>query len=125
MAKAKPTYVILSECGRAIASASFWRVGDEPLAPGLMAAFLKHWLLLICRSPLSSTAGLILPNPCAIILEELSKIGRRLRRQERCCLLIFDSLNATTGRALPRTAYYRFGNQGTILHILATASMSM
>jgi len=117
MANAKPTHVLLAERGQPIARASFWRIGDEPLAPGWMATVLKHWPLLICRSPLSSTAGLILPHPCGSILEEFSKIGRRLRHQERCCLLIFDSLDAATAHALPRTAYYHFGNQGTILHV--------
>jgi hypothetical protein len=117
MANAKPTYVTLSERGQAIARASFWRIGDEPLAPGWVATFLKHWPLLICRSPLSSTPGLIQTITCETTLEEFSKIGRRLRRQERCCLLIFDSLDTATARAIPRTAHYCFGNQGTILHM--------
>jgi len=117
MSNAKPTHVILSECGQAVARASFWRIGNEPLTPGLAAAVLKRWPLLICRSPFSSTAGLILPNPCDSALEEFTKIGRRLRRQERCCLLIFDSLDAATAHAFPRTKYYRFGNQGTVLDV--------
>jgi len=117
MTNAKPIHVILSECGQAIARASFWRIDDEPLARGLLAAFLKRWPLLICRSPLSSTNGLILPNPKGSALEEFAKIGRRLRRQEECSLLLFDSLDAATARTFPRTVHYSFGMPGTVLHV--------
>ncbi len=117
MTNAKPIHAILSEGGQAIARASFWRINDEPLSPGLLTTFLRRWPLLVCRSPFSSTPGLILPNLRADVLEEFVKIGRRLRRQERCCLLIFDSLNAATARAFPHTAYYYFGSPGTILHV--------
>lgn len=117
LANAKPIYVILSECGQAIARASFWRIDDEPLARGLLAVFLRRWPLLICRSPLSAMAGLIIPNPRSAVLEEFARIGRRLRRQEGCSFLIFDSLDAGTACALPRAAQYTFGMPGTVLHV--------
>lgn len=117
MANAIPTYVLLLESGQVIARASFWRIADEPLAQGVLASFLKRWPLLICRSPLSSTRGLILPNSGNSTLEEFAKIGRRLRRQEGCSLLLFDSLDKATARAFPRAVHYSFGMPGTILHI--------
>ncbi len=117
MTNAKPIHVILSEKGQAIARASFWRIDNEPIPPGLVATLLKRWPLLICRSPLSSTAGLILPDPRERALGEFAKVGRRLRRQEGCSLLLFDSLDAASARAFPHTLHYTFGTPGTVLHL--------
>ncbi len=122
MADAKPTYVILSENGQAIARASFWRIDNEPItagpAPGLMEAFFKRWPLLICRSPLSYMSGLILPDSSRTdVLDKTVRIGRRLRRQERCSLLLLDGLDPATARAVPRSLTYSFGMPGTIIDI--------
>jgi predicted N-acyltransferase len=117
MATAKPAYVVLSEGGQAVARASFWRIDNEPSAHGLLASFLKHWPFLICRSPLSAQTGMILPTPRDKALVEFAKLGRRLRRQEGCSLLLFDNLDAATVGAIPRAVRYSFGMPGTVLHV--------
>jgi predicted N-acyltransferase len=117
MTNAKPIHVILSEDGLAIARASFWCIRDEPLARGVAARILKRWPLLVCRSPLSSVTSLILPNPRGRALAEIVTIGRRLRRQEGCSLLIFDNLDTATARAIPQAIRYSFEMPGTILHV--------
>lgn len=113
----KPTHMILSENGQAIARASFWRVDNESLGGALIAAFIKRWPLLICRSPLYTAApGWILPQPARVdVLKEVIRIGRQVRRQERCSLLLFDGLDAVTARTIPRALRYSFEMPGTFL----------
>ncbi len=67
MADCAPTYLVLSQSGQPQARATFWKIADEPLPiPPLLAkpvaSLLKHWPLLICRSPLANASGLILPD---------------------------------------------------------------
>lgn len=117
MTGVKPTHVTLSENGQTIARASFWRVDNESLVVGLMAAFIKRWPLLICRSPLFVAApGWILPQPARVdVLNEIIRVGRQLRRKEKCSLLFFDGLDAATARSIPRAVRYSFGMPGTFL----------
>lgn len=117
MTGVKPTHMILSENGQAIARASFWRVDNESLVVGLMATFIKRWPLLICRSPLFVAApGWILSYPLRVdVLNEILRAGRDLRRKEKCSLLLFDGLDAATARTIPRALRYSFGMPGTFL----------
>jgi predicted N-acyltransferase len=118
MAGAKPTHVILSENGQAIARASFWRVSNDPTVPDSMQVLFKRWPLLVCRAPLFIAPGWIIPDPFPDgMLEEIVRTGRRLRRKEKCSLLLFDGLSPTTARAVPRSIAYSFGSPGTILDI--------
>lgn len=118
MVNAKPTHVILSENGQAIARASFWRISNEPTVPGMMEVLFRRWPLLICRSPLFIAPGWIIPDPLpGGILDEITRIGRRLRRKERCSLLLFDGLGPAAARAVPRSIRYSFGSPGTVMDI--------
>lgn len=72
MAYAKPYYVILSRHGEPVARATFWLTPREsiPIKPRIvrlgLEALIRRWPILICQSPLTSsaaTSGLILPEP--------------------------------------------------------------
>ena len=102
MQDCRPTYIILSLQNRAIARATFWLVRSEPLPVSpfirsLLAPLLQRWPLLICRSPLSNTSGLILPEDASLregalqaIAETVSVELRRLGGS----FLLFDYLQA-------------------------------
>jgi predicted N-acyltransferase len=64
----KPVYIILSKGGRQISRGTFWLIRNEqvPISSRpvrhLIELFLQRRPLLACRSPLSSSGGLILPE---------------------------------------------------------------
>jgi predicted N-acyltransferase len=64
-----PIYVILSRQGEPLARSTLWLTPREPLpipsaaVRRLMETLLRRWPLLLCRSPLTSLSGLILPEP--------------------------------------------------------------
>jgi len=119
MTNARPTHLMLSKNGQAIARATFWRLEHESLAGGLTAALIKRWPLLICRSPLFVAApGWSLPDPVGVdVLGEIARIGRQLRRAGKCSLLLFDGLDTATAHRIPRAVRYSFGKPGTVLDI--------
>jgi predicted N-acyltransferase len=107
-----PIYVILSLGGEPVARATFWLQREEPIAmPGailqraLQVAW-RRWPLLLCRSPLSSTSGLILPNdpqlrPAA--LRTIARIAQDHAQQQRVSFVVFEYLeqHETQGPAWP------------------------
>jgi Acetyltransferase (GNAT) domain len=67
MAGCQPVYIVLSLDHQPVARGTFWLVRSEPLPVSpvirsLLAPTFRRWPLLICRSPLSNTSGLILPK---------------------------------------------------------------
>jgi len=67
MADCSPIYILLSRHGNAVARGTFWLVRSEPLPVSpfirsLLSPLLRRRPLLICRSPLSNSSGLILPE---------------------------------------------------------------
>ncbi|MGB8213797.1 MAG: GNAT family N-acetyltransferase [Anaerolineales bacterium] len=67
MADCPSVYIILSRNAQPVARATFWLVRAEPLpvsnfVRSLIYPVLRRWPLLICRSPLSNSSGLILPE---------------------------------------------------------------
>ena len=67
MSDCQPLYIILSLDNQPVARATFWLVRTEPLPASpflrnLLAPAFRRWPLLICRSPLSNSSGLILPE---------------------------------------------------------------
>ena len=99
MADCLPLYIILSLDGTPAARATFWLVREEPLpvpplAQFLLRPFIRRWPLLICRSPLSSTSGFILPElPLRrTALEAIISAAQNEARRFRASFLIFDFL---------------------------------
>jgi predicted N-acyltransferase len=99
-----PVYISVSENGRPVGRATFWVVRHEPLPdmksllwrvvqPGVKA-FLRARPLLICRSPLSNTSGLILPETPGreTVLAEIIQAARRAAERYRCSFVVFDQL---------------------------------
>ena len=118
-ASSHPTYVLLKRDSQILAGASLWRVPNEPLPFGAwtgraLEAILQRWPLLICRSPFSGTPGLIiLPSSLReSALKEITRLGRRLRREEKASLLLFDGLDASTAPRLARRNFIFIWNSG-------------
>ena len=99
MADCQPVYIILSLDKQPVARATFWLVRSEPLpisAPlrSLLAPALRRWPLLICRSPLSNSTGLILPEAPwrEEALRVIAETALRELRRLRGSFLLFDYL---------------------------------
>ena len=98
-----PVYVTLYRTGEPVARATFWLKRQESLPiPSrtvrfLVGRVLRHRPLLACRSPLSSTSGLILPAPPhrEAALETILLFAQELERQYRASFLLFDYLDPT------------------------------
>jgi predicted N-acyltransferase len=95
-----PIYLILTRDGEAVARATFWLKRQEPLPiPSkalrhLIETMLHRWPLLVCRSPLSSAPGLILPEPPLrdAALETIAQCAQELAQRHRASFLVFDYL---------------------------------
>ncbi len=96
-----PVYIILSHRGEAVARATFWLTRQEALSTisskiirGLVQAVIRHWPLLVCRSPLSTTSGLILPDPPLreVALKTIAQVAQEQARRYRASFSIFDYL---------------------------------
>ena len=93
-----PVYIILAQAGQPIARATFWVIRNEPLPipwqplRALLQAVLRRWPMFICRSPLSNTSGLILPEPPlrAPVLEEIKQAALQEARKYNSSFLVFD-----------------------------------
>jgi len=99
MSDCRPCYIVLSHAGEPIARATFWLIRNEPLpvqgpARIMLQAIVKRWPLFVCRSPLSNSSGLILPE--ASLREEalaaLSDLALQQARSLRASFVIFDYL---------------------------------
>ena len=96
-----PTYLLAYHEDELIGRAALWEIKNEPLpiSPGigrtLTESTLRRRPLLICRSPLSSTGGLILPEGALReeTLNALSTAALNISRQNHCLALVFDFLN--------------------------------
>lgn len=103
MADCLPTYIVLRLSGEPVARATLWRVKNEPLPlpPGkardFVQALFRRWPLIICRSPLSHSSGLILPEAPlrAPALATLARLARQHLHQQGGSFLLFDYLTET------------------------------
>lgn len=97
-----PFYVILSRAGEPVARATFWLRYQEslPIPPGpirpLVQLILRRWPLLVCRTPLSNTSGLILPDPPLRdeALQTVVGAAQEYLRQQHASFLLFDYLES-------------------------------
>ena len=95
-----PVYIILSQAGEPIARATFWVIRNEPLpiswqpVRGVLQAVLRRWPLFICRSPLSNSSGLVLPEPPlrGPALEAIKRAAMEEARKQKASFLMFDFL---------------------------------
>ncbi|NWG35410.1 MAG: hypothetical protein HXY42_13320 [Chloroflexi bacterium] len=94
-----PTYLIAWEGKTPLAAAALFRVKNEPLplpkvAREFMASVLKHKPLLVCRSPMADTSGLLLPGEPKrdAALAALATAAQEEFKKQRCSFLIFDYL---------------------------------
>lgn len=101
LADCEPIYLIVHDQDRAVARATFWRSPNEPLPiesaflrKGFQS-FLRHRPLLMCYSPLSSIAGLILPDDVQrqFVQSVISAKAHELLRQKGCSFLVFSYLS--------------------------------
>jgi len=98
----RPFYLILSRGGEPVARATLWLTEQEPLPiPSRwlrtgVQALLRYRPLLICRSPLAATSGLLFADSTlrAEALESIGEMARLLARQYRASFLLFDYLEA-------------------------------
>ncbi len=112
-----PIYIILSQKGKAMARATFWLTRQEPLpieskvVRGLVQTMIRHWPLLVCRSPLASTSGLILPDPPLreTALRTILQVAQNQAQQYGASFLVFDYL-----------ASYETGWQGWLDNFIST-----
>lgn len=102
MEDCEPIYILAYNENRLAGRASFWVVHNEPLPQyigmwrPLLKAILNVWPLLICRSPLANTSGiLILAEDESLrdaifskIMDSALEVGRR----KKCFALILDYL---------------------------------
>jgi predicted N-acyltransferase len=97
----KPIYAILSRRGEMVARGTFWLTRQEPLPTSSRVvrrageALMRRWPLLICRSPLTSVSGLILPEPPLRdpALQIITQAAREQAYQHRASFVIFDYLS--------------------------------
>jgi predicted N-acyltransferase len=101
LCEATPIYVILSLGGEAVARATFWLQREEPIAMsvGILRRLLqvawRRWPLLLCRSPLSSTSGLILPDDAQLrsaALHTIARVAQDQAGRQRVSFVVFDYL---------------------------------
>ncbi len=101
MSDCESIYLLVYQDTMLVGSAVLWKIRNEPLPinPGIGRAFLeatlRRWPLLICRSPLANTAGLILPADQSLraeTLKVLSETALNISRQNHCLALVFDFL---------------------------------
>ena len=109
MSDCPPVYLLAYADDILIARASLWQVRNEPVPKMLgamrriAASVLKRWPLLICRSPLSYTTGLILADERRRpeILSEFAKAALAAANQHRASFVIFDCLSKADSQDWP------------------------
>ncbi len=103
LTKDTPIYIILSLGGEPVARATFWLTRQEPVDTGpriiieyVLPLMLRRWPMLLCRFPLSSNGGLILPADPQLrqaALETITQVAQDLARKHRVSFIVFDYLD--------------------------------
>jgi len=101
MPNCRPYYVSVIKDRQTIARASFWLIREEPLpvSSKLLRAGLANFLharpLLVCRSPLADSSGLILPpSPYRReAFERILSMAEAYSRTVKASFLVFDYLD--------------------------------
>lgn len=101
-----PVYIILSRSGEPIARGTFWLERQEPLPVSaklvrrLIEALMRRWPLLVCRSPVISVPGVILPEPPLrdAALKTITQVAQEQARHHQASFVIFDYLEQAETR---------------------------
>jgi predicted N-acyltransferase len=119
-----PVYLLVYDGSKLSARASLWLVRNEPLpkmpAPVklIISALLKRWPLLICRSPLANTSGIILDDHSQreAVLAALADAALAEARQRRASIVLFDFLTESEMDQWPSyCARLKMPSAGTVL----------
>ena len=110
MADCPSIYLLVYEENNLIGRACLWLVRNEPLPPKfpaplktLVSALLNRWPLLICRSPMANTSGLIAPKDGRreVVLSMLTKAALTAGKQQGASMVLFDFLNESEAQGWP------------------------
>lgn len=105
----KPIYLLAYQNDALIGRAALWNIHNEPLpkmplaAKKILLAAIKKWPLLICRSPLAFTSGIVLADNIdrKKVLAALSASALEIAKEQKTSFLVFDYLNTTDSHDLP------------------------
>jgi len=119
-------YLLAYVNGKLAGRGSFWISPNEPLPQYvgdwrfILKPLLRKWPLLICRSPLSNTAGLIISKETTIgteIIDSLIETARKQAARKKCSFLIFDYMGKNTLKQWPAGFFVMEApHAGTIMH---------
>ena len=124
MADCPPVYLLIYYNNSLVARAAFWLVRNEPLPKMptpvklLVTALLKRWPLLICRSPMANTSGLIIKDglKSKTILDKISKAAISEAGKINASIVIFDFLDENNTLGWPSNFVpLKMPSPGTIL----------
>ena len=119
-----PIYLMVYQENTLVARASMWLVRNEPLpkmprpVKVLLTALIKRWPLLICRSPMANTSGIVMEDNLQreAVLTALTEAAIRQARQRGASIVLFDFLTESEMRDWPSDfVKLRMPSAGTIL----------
>lgn len=127
-----PVYILLSYQGEPVGRATFWVKRREPLPIQSSAvrrsieALIRRWPLFVCRSPLTSLSGLILPEPPLRdeALRLIAEAALQEARRYRASFVLFDYLEGREANLPAWPAGFAattIADPGTRLHISWTS----
>jgi predicted N-acyltransferase len=98
-----PVYILLMQRNQPVARATFWLMRHEPMPTpsrivrGISETFFRRWPLLMCRSPLSSASGLILPagHLRQTALNTITEMAQNIGRKYGASFIVYDYLDAS------------------------------
>lgn len=103
MSDCLPIYLLAYDGNTLMGRASLWLIRNEPVPKRLgrlrktAAALFKRWPLLVCRSPLSYTTGLIFRNDIkrTEILSAFGDAALTVAQKQGASFIVFDYLSQT------------------------------
>ena len=109
MSDCLPVYLLAYADGALVGRASLWLVRNEPVPKmlgvlrGATAGMIKRRPLLICRSPVSYTAGFVIAEHAepTEILTAFAENALAIAREHRASFVIFDYLGKTYADGWP------------------------
>lgn len=102
LADDKPIYIILSLAGEPVARGTFWLKREQPVPVSsravrrLLRMVFSCWPLMVCKSPLASISGLLLPDDPDLrdaALGTIARVAQAQGKQHRASFVFFDYLD--------------------------------